>query len=170
MAWLEWLNVFSSSWNLKHGTNYFCKHFAKMTLVDILVTGQSMKRKHLLCLSCGLVLITLCLIKYWYFPFPYFDLYQISWLVSWEPKGNSAAVQAIWQVTNSVVTPFSLALLRILDQTFVLSGTVDDNAKDGGCSCNSSLPSAQFDLLTNLFLFQNSKVKLDRVDPNNSFR
>ena len=90
MAWLEWLNVFSSSWNLKHGTNHCWKHFARMTLVDILVTGQSMKRQHLLCLSCGLVLITLCLIKYWYFPFPYFDLYQISWLVSWEPKGNSA--------------------------------------------------------------------------------
>ena len=153
MAWLEGLNVFSSSWNLKHGTNHCWKHCARMTIVGILVMGQSVTRKHLLCLSCGLVLITLCLIKYWYFPFSYFDLYQISWLVSWEPKGNSA-LQAFWQVINYVVTPFSLALLRILDQTYVLTGTVDDSAKDGGCNCNSSLPSARFVVC----YFSNAKI------------
>ena len=153
MAWLEWLNVFSSSWNLKHGTNHCWKHFARMTLVDILVMGQSVKRKNLLCLSCGLVLITLCMIKYWYFPFSHFDLYQISWLVSWEPKGNSA-LQAFWQVINCVVTPFSLALLRILPQTFLLSRTVDDRAKDGECNCNSSLPSARFVVC----YFSNAKI------------
>ena len=76
-------------------------------LFGILDMSQSVKRKHLSCLSCELVMITLCLIKYWYFPFSHFDLYQISWLVSWEPKGNSA-LQAFLKVINYVVTPFPL--------------------------------------------------------------
>ena len=152
MAWLVGLNVFPSSWK-KHGTNHCWKHCARMTLVGILVMGQSVKRKHLLCLSCWLVLITLCLIKYWYFPFSHFDLYQISWLVSWEPKGNSA-LQAFWQVINYVVTPFSLGLIHILPQAFVLSGTVVDGVKDGGCNCNSSLPSARFVVC----YFSNAKI------------
>ena len=49
-------------------------------------------------------------------------------------------MQAFWQVSNSVVTPFSLGLLRILTQTFVLSGTVDDGAKDGGATATVHFP------------------------------